>query len=61
MRALEILGEATKRIPQAIRDRYTEVPWREMAGVRDKLIHDYFSVNANVFWKTVVEDLPPLR
>ena len=60
VRALEILGEATKRIPTAVRDRHPKVPWRAMSGIRDILIHDYFSVNANVVWKTVTEDLPPL-
>ena len=60
VRALEIVGEATKRIPPEIRDRHPEVPWRSMAGIRDKLIHDYVSVNLEVVWKTVTEDLPPL-
>src|SRR5436190_21896483 len=57
VRALEIVGEATKRIPQEVRDRYPQVPWRAMAGIRDKLIHDYISVNLEVVWKTVREDL----
>ncbi len=60
VRALEILGEAAKRIPLPIRDRYPEVPWRSMSGIRDKLIRDYVSVNLEVVWKTVTEDLPPL-
>lgn len=60
VRALEILGEATKRIPTEIRDRFPEIPWRSMAGIRDKLIHDYVNVNLEVVWKTVTEDLPPL-
>ena len=57
VRALEIVGEAAKHVPQTIRDRYPEVPWRSMAGIRDKLIHDYVSVNLEVVWKTVREDL----
>ena len=60
VRALEILGEATKRIPQTICEQYPDVPWRSMSGIRDKLIHDYVSVNLEVVWKTVTEDLPPL-
>jgi uncharacterized protein with HEPN domain len=60
VRALEIVGEATKRIPEDIRLRWPEVPWRQMAGMRDKLIHDYVSVNLEVVWRTITEDLPPL-
>jgi uncharacterized protein with HEPN domain len=61
IRALEVVGEATKRIPQDVRDRYPDVPWRSMAGIRDKLIHDYLTVNLEVVWKTVREDVPALR
>lgn len=60
VRALEIVCEAAKRIPQDVRDRYPEVPWRSMSGIRDKLIPDYVSVNLDVVWKTVTEDLPLL-
>ena len=61
IRALEIVGEATKQIPQSVKNSYPEVPWRQMAGMRDKLIHDYSGVNLAVVWKTVIEDLPNLE
>ena len=61
IRALEIIGEASKHIPEDVRSSYSNLPWREMAGIRDKLIHDYFGVNLAVVWKTVKEDLPVLE
>ena len=61
IRALEIIGEATKQIPEQVRNSYSKLPWREMAGIRDKLIHDYFGVNIKVVWKTATEDLPKLE
>ena len=61
VRALEIIGEATKKIPDEVRERYPDLHWREMAGLRDKLAHDYFGANLDVVWKTVTDDLPLLR
>jgi uncharacterized protein with HEPN domain len=61
IRAIEIVGEASKKIPKRITNNYNEIPWREISGMRDKLIHDYFGVNAEVVWKTAKEDLPALE
>lgn len=61
IRALEIIGEASKNIPEWLKTDNADIPWREMAGIRDKLIHDYFGINLEVVWKTVKEDLPPLE
>lgn len=60
VRALEIIGEASKKIPEDLRKDYPEIPWREIAGMRDKLTHDYIGVNLLVVWRTLQDDLPPL-
>jgi len=61
VRALEVVGEAAKRIPPDLKVRYPALPWREMAGMRDKLVHDYFGVNLQVVWETAVEEAPALE
>lgn len=61
IRALEIIGEAAKKVPKSVQKRSPEVPWRDVAGMRDKLIHGYFGVNLRRVWETVLGDLPPLQ
>jgi uncharacterized protein with HEPN domain len=61
VQALEIIGEAAKNIPPALRRRYPNVPWKRMAGVRDKLIHGYFGTDARIVWETATALIPGLK
>ncbi len=61
VRALEIIGEATHHIPAGTRRRYPQEPWQDMVAMRNKFIHGYLGVDLEVLWRTVQEDLPPLR
>ena len=60
VRNLEIIGEATKNLSFDFRKKNLEVPWKKLAGVRDRLIHHYFSVNFEVIWTIVTEELPKM-
>ena len=61
VRSLEIIGEAVKNIPSHFRKKYSFVPWKEIAGMRDRLIHEYFGVNYKIVWKAVKEEIPELE
>ena len=60
IRQIEIMGEATKRISEVFKESHPEVPWKDMAGMRDKLIHDYLDVDLNIVYQTVAVDIPDL-
>jgi uncharacterized protein with HEPN domain len=61
VRALEIIGEATKKLPESLKNKYPKIPWREISGMRNKLIHEYFGVNLRVVWDTVKKDIPKIK
>jgi len=61
LRALEIIGEATKNLSSQLKTEYSDVNWKKIAGMRDKLIHAYFGVNLPLVWETVKTDLPQLK
>lgn len=61
VRSLEIIGEAVKHLPEDFRDKYPEIQWRLIAGMRDRLIHGYFGVDHEIVWDVVVNKVPELR
>jgi uncharacterized protein with HEPN domain len=61
VRCLEIIGEAAKKVPNDIRKQYSLIPWKEMAGMRDKLIHDYFGIDYDILWETIDKAIPKLK
>jgi uncharacterized protein with HEPN domain len=61
IRNLEVIGEATKHISKDIRRLYPEMPWKQMAGLRDVLIHDYMGVDLNIVWNVVQREIPSIK
>ena len=61
VRELEIIGEAAKHLSEEFRSQHPAIPWEQIAGMRDKLIHEYFGVDTEIVWKTITEDLEPVR
>ena len=61
IRSIEVIGEATKNIPDSFKEKYPKISWKDIVGTRDKLIHHYFGVDLNSVWKVVKEDIPELK
>jgi len=61
VRSIEIIGEASKKIPKKIKDKHRDIPWKKMAGMRDKLIHEYFGIDLEILWKVASEEINTLR
>ena len=61
VRSLEIIGEAVKQLPPNFRTDYPEIEWRKIAGMRDKLIHNYFGVDYDIVWDAVINEIPHLE
>jgi uncharacterized protein with HEPN domain len=61
VRSLEIIGEATKKVPDNLRQKYPQIDWRAMAGMRDRLIHGYFGVDYDIVWDVVSNKVPQLQ
>lgn len=61
MRCLEVIGEAAKNVPASVREGHSAIPWKDMAGMRDRVIHFYFGVSYEKVWRTVKVDIPAIR
>lgn len=60
IRNLQVIGEAVKRLSRQLKEQYASLPWREMAGMRDRIVHDYFGINYDIVWAVVTQDIPLL-
>ncbi len=61
IRCLEVIGEASKQIPNTLKKKYGQIPWEDIEAMRNKLIHEYFGADVNIIWGTIQEDLKPLE
>ena len=61
VRRIEIIGEAVKNLPEDFRERHKNIPWKEIIGTRDKIIHHYFGVNLDIVWSIIKKDIPDLK
>ena len=61
VRNLEIIGEAVRQIPPAFKERHNNVPWSQIAGLRNRIVHDYFGLDLEMIWYIVTSDLPELK
>lgn len=61
IRKFEIIGEATKNVPEDIKQKYSSIPWSDMAGMRDRLIHFYFGIKYELVWNTIKEEIPGIK
>lgn len=61
IRAIEIIGEAVKNIPEDVKAEFSNIPWHKMAGMRNKIAHEYFGISLKIVWKVAKEELPKLK
>jgi uncharacterized protein with HEPN domain len=61
IRQFEIIGEASKKISETLKNKYQDIPWKDLSGMRNKLIHDYIDIDVSIVWKTASEDVPILK
>jgi uncharacterized protein with HEPN domain len=61
VRSIEIIGEAAKKVPDDLKQKYSHIEWRAMAGMRDRLIHGYFGIDYDIVWDVVINKIPPLQ
>jgi len=61
VRNIEIIGEASSKIPEAIKNNFSEIPWIKLKGIRNRIVHDYFGVDVNIIWEIIQKDLVELK